>query len=143
MSDRATDETGNGLPGSGGNGYDVASERVTCYLWWCVFAVRKHSYSSTVQPLNRVVVVDELEIVKMSGKGQLVVPRDVRTKAQLAPGERFVAFPVRGGVFFKKIEAPTIRLDFDELAREIEERFKESGVKRTDVNEAVRWARRR
>jgi bifunctional DNA-binding transcriptional regulator/antitoxin component of YhaV-PrlF toxin-antitoxin module len=82
-------------------------------------------------------------MVKMSGKGQLVVPHDVRAKAQLDPGERFVAFPVRGGVLFKRIEVPSMKLDFDELVREIEARFKESGVRRTDVREALSWARRR
>lgn len=87
--------------------------------------------------------MENREIVKMSGKGQLVVPRDVRAQAQLAPGERFVAFPVRGGVLFKRIEVPSVKLDFDELAQEIEEQFKESGMKRTDIREALSWARQR
>lgn len=82
-----------------------------------------------------------VEIVKMSGKGQLVVPQDVRETAHLEPGERFVAFPVQEGVLFKKVKMPKIKVDFDSLAKEIKAQFKRNKVRKSDVSKAVKWAR--
>lgn len=86
---------------------------------------------------------DDVEIVKMSEKGQLVVPQDVRSLANLRSGERFVAFPVEDGVLFKKVAIPRVKVDFASLAKEIEAQFKKKGVRQRDVLEAVTWARRR
>jgi bifunctional DNA-binding transcriptional regulator/antitoxin component of YhaV-PrlF toxin-antitoxin module len=86
---------------------------------------------------------DDVELVKMSGKGQLVVPQDVRELAHLNPGERFVAFPVQDGVLFKKVELPKVKLDFESLSKEITEQFRKRNVRESDVKEAVRWARKR
>jgi len=87
--------------------------------------------------------MNDTEIVKMSGKGQLVVPQEVREAANLSPGERFVAFPVKEGVLFKKIKIPKVNLDFDSLSKEIEEQFKRAKVKKSDIAEAIKWARKR
>jgi bifunctional DNA-binding transcriptional regulator/antitoxin component of YhaV-PrlF toxin-antitoxin module len=85
----------------------------------------------------------EMELVKMSDKGQLVVPQDIRESQSLIPGERFVAFPVQDGVLFKKVELPKVKLDFESLAKEIEAQFKKNKVKQKDLTEAVKWARKK
>ena len=82
-----------------------------------------------------------VELVKMSEKGKLVVPQGIREISKLNPGERFVAFPVKEGVLFKRIELPKVRVDFDSLSREIEAQFKKNGMKQKDVRDAVKWAR--
>lgn len=86
---------------------------------------------------------DDFELVKMSMKGQFVVPQDVRAIAQLSPGERFVAFPVQEGVLFKRVEMPEVKLDFESLSKEVEAQFKKGKVSKKDVKEAIRWARKR
>ena len=83
----------------------------------------------------------ETEIVKMSAKGQLVVPEAIRDLEDFNPGDRFVPLPVKDGVLFKKVEIPKINVEFSELAREIEGQFKKMKVAKEDVDEAVRWAR--
>jgi bifunctional DNA-binding transcriptional regulator/antitoxin component of YhaV-PrlF toxin-antitoxin module len=85
----------------------------------------------------------DIELVKMSDKGQLVVPQDIRESQSLTPGERFVAFPVQDGVLFKKVEIPQVKLDFESLAKEIEAQFKKNKVKQKDLAEAVKWARKK
>ncbi|MFH1917225.1 MAG: hypothetical protein ABIJ21_08250 [Nanoarchaeota archaeon] len=87
--------------------------------------------------------MSETEIVKMSSKGQLVVPQTIREMAGLQEGERFVAFPIKEGVVFKRIEIPKVTLEFNSLANEIEEQFKQNHIKRKDVGDAIRWARKR
>ena len=85
----------------------------------------------------------EEELVKMSPKGQLVVPREIRNKENFKPSDRFVAFGVKGGVLFKRVNIPNVKVEFDSLSKEIARQFKEQKVKEKDVKEAVRWARRK
>ena len=84
----------------------------------------------------------DIELVKMSGKGQLVVPQDIRDTAKLNPGERFVAFPVQEGVLFKRVDIPKVKLDFKSLTKEIEGQFKKNNIKKCDIKEAIKWARK-
>lgn len=83
------------------------------------------------------------ELVKMSPKGQLVVPQDIRTDEGFSPGDRFVPVKVQGGVFFKKIEIPEISEEFEKLSRSIQQKFKNSNVRSKDVRKAVEWARKK
>ena len=85
----------------------------------------------------------DVELVKMSPKGQLVVPKDIRQEQQFKPSDRFVPFSVRGGVFFKKVKMPSVKAEFTSLAKEIEKQFRKGKVEKNDVNEAVKWARKR
>ena len=85
----------------------------------------------------------ETDLVKMSPKGQLVVPQDIRMDEGFTPGDRFVPFPVKGGILFKKVEMPDVKAEFQKLSQEIEKQFKKKKVSSEDVNEAMKWARRR
>ena len=85
----------------------------------------------------------EADLVKMSPKGQLVVSWDIRQKEGFSPGDRFVPFPVKGGVLFKKVEIPNVKAEFQQLSKEIEKQFKKQKVTPDDVNEAVKWARQK
>jgi len=84
-----------------------------------------------------------MELVKMSIKGQLVVPQEIREIAKLNPGERFVAFPVQEGVLFKKVIIPQVKLDFDALSKEIESQFRKAKIEKKDVGESIKWARKK
>ena len=59
------------------------------------------------------------ELVKMSPKGQLVVPRDIRAKEKFQPSDRFVAFGVKGGVVFKRVNMPDVKAEFESLSRRV------------------------
>ena len=83
------------------------------------------------------------ELVKMSPKGQLVVPKSIRTKERFNPSDRFVAFGVKGGVLFKRINIPNVKVEYESLSRDISKQFKKKKIKEKDVKEAMRWARRK
>ncbi|MBI5390885.1 AbrB/MazE/SpoVT family DNA-binding domain-containing protein [Candidatus Woesearchaeota archaeon] len=82
-------------------------------------------------------------IVKMSQKGQLVVPQGIREEEGLQEGDRFIPFAVKEGVLFKKVRIPDVKIEFESLTKEMRARFKEKGVTQKDVNEAVQWARKK
>ena len=85
----------------------------------------------------------EADLVKMSPKGQLVVSQSIRQKEGFKAGDRFVPFPVKGGVLFKKVEIPNVKAEFQKLSKEIEKQFKKQKVIPEDVEEAVKWARQK
>lgn len=85
----------------------------------------------------------EAEIVKMSPKGQLVVPQEIREEEGFDTGDRFMSFPVKNGVLFKRVKIPNVKVEFEKLSREIETQFKKKGVTKEDVGEAVKWTRRK
>ena len=82
----------------------------------------------------------ETELVKMSPKGQLVVPQEVRKQASFEPGDRFVAMPVEEGVLFKKVD---LKKEFERLSKETTTHFKKHKITQKDIDEAVIWARRK
>ena len=83
------------------------------------------------------------ELVKMSPKGQLVVPQNIREKEKFQEGDRFIPFHVKGGILFKKVKIPDIKAEFEKFSKEILEQFEKQNIKKEDVAEAVRWARKR
>lgn len=80
------------------------------------------------------------EIVKMSPKGQLVVPKEIREQAGFKPSDRFIAMPVEDGVIFKKIDI-NVQEEYERLSQQVQERFERKGINEDDVEDAVEWAR--
>ncbi len=82
-----------------------------------------------------------INLVKMSPKGQLVVPKDIREKEKFKPTDRFIAVSVAEGVLFKRIELPDME-EFESLSREVSKQLQKQSVKPKDIGKAVRWARK-
>ena len=80
------------------------------------------------------------EIVKMSPKGQLVVPKNIREQAEFNPSDRFIAVQVEDGVMFKKINF-NIKEEYKKLSKKVQQRFEDEGLSKEEVEEAVEWAR--
>lgn len=83
----------------------------------------------------------EEELVKMSGKGQLVVPQKIRRREGFVNTDRFVAIAVKGGVLFKKVNIPSVKIEFESLSKELRAHLKSQKVNLSDTDGAVRWAR--
>ena len=83
-----------------------------------------------------------ISTTKLSSKGQVVIPEDVRKELGLEPGAQFVVMGEGDVVILKKIEAPD-RREFLALARKVRAEARRAGMKRSDVKKAVRASRRR
>ena len=79
---------------------------------------------------------------KLSSKGQVVIPEDVRKELGLEPGTQFVVMGEGDLVILKRIEAPD-RSEFQALAKKVGSQARKAGMKRSDVKNAVRTVRRR
>lgn len=80
------------------------------------------------------------DVVKMSKKGQLVVPKDIREKEHLEPSDKFIAIPIKDGVIFKRIKIDLDK-EYIELKKKVRERFEEEEIDEDEVEKAVEWAR--
>ncbi len=79
---------------------------------------------------------------RMSSKGQVVIPEDVRIRLGLEAGARFVVVGEDDVIILKTIPRPAMS-EFDNLIREARRRAKASRMKRSDVAGAVKRARGR
>jgi AbrB family looped-hinge helix DNA binding protein len=79
---------------------------------------------------------------KMSSKGQVVIPEEIRKQLGLKPGIQFVVVGDRDVVILKAISPPSMD-DFDELIREARRQARKTGMKRSDVTRAIAATRRR
>jgi antitoxin PrlF len=79
------------------------------------------------------------DIIKVSSKGQIVIPREVRKKLGVKSGEKLLVLTRDGDILLRK----TKELSLDDIAENIEKVTKEQGI---DVDkllaEAVEWARK-
>jgi len=82
------------------------------------------------------------ELVKMSSKGQLVVPYSIRRRSKLHEGDRFIAVDIREGVIFKKVRIPEVKIRFEKLSKDMALHFKKHHITQKDIDDAVRWARK-
>ncbi len=83
-----------------------------------------------------------LATTKMSSKGQVVIPEDIRKRLRLKAGSQFVVVGENDVVILKAISPPSME-DFDALIAEARQKGKEAGLKPSDITAAIAKARGR
>lgn len=83
-----------------------------------------------------------LATTRMSSKGQVVIPEGVRNRLHLEAGAQFVVVGDDDVVILKTIQCPSMT-EFDGLIRKARKQARSSGMKRTDITEAISRARGR
>jgi AbrB family looped-hinge helix DNA binding protein len=78
----------------------------------------------------------------MSSKGQVVIPEEVRKRLKLKEGMQFVVLGEKDVVILKAITEPSLD-EFDALIKQARAQAKQAGLKRSDIDAAVREARGR
>jgi len=84
----------------------------------------------------------EVATTKMSSKGQVVIPEEIRRRLRLKAGSRFVVVADKDTVIFKAIAPPSMG-EFDELIAEARKQARRAGMKRSDITAAVKKSRAR
>jgi len=85
-------------------------------------------------------MTEEIEdIIKVSSKGQIVIPREVRKKLGVKGGEKLLVLTRNGDILLRK----TKEVSIEDIANKIEKATSEESIDvDTIVAEAVEWARR-
>jgi AbrB family looped-hinge helix DNA binding protein len=83
-----------------------------------------------------------LATTKMSSKGQVVIPEEVRKRLNLKAGAQFVVIGENDVVILKSISPPSVH-EFDELIAKARREAKVAGLKQADIQDAIAKARGR
>lgn len=83
-----------------------------------------------------------LATTRMSSKGQVVIPEDVRDRLKLMPGVQFVVVGEGDVVILKTITHPSMKR-FDSLIQQARQQARMSAMKQSDILKAVRTVRGR
>lgn len=83
-----------------------------------------------------------LATTRLSSKGQVVIPEEIRDQLGLESGTQFVVVGDRDVVILKAISAPSMK-EFDNLIIRARQQARKSGLKRSDVDAAVAKVRGR
>lgn len=79
---------------------------------------------------------------RMSSKGQVVIPEEIRDKLGLTAGTQFVVIGDNGVVILKTLAPPKMS-DFGELVAQARRQARKAGLKRSDVANAVNAEKKR
>ena len=77
-----------------------------------------------------------LTTTRMSSKGQVVIPEEIRDRLGLQSGTQFVVVGDRDVVILKAISAPSMK-EFDNLIGQARQQGRKSGLKKSDIDAAV------
>jgi len=87
----------------------------------------------------------EVEITKMSSRGQVVIPLDIREEMKAKEGTLFAVFGSNDTIVLKKVETPSkerLIKDLQQIAKKGKERARKLGIKESDVPDIVHRFRR-
>ena len=79
---------------------------------------------------------------KLSSKGQVVIPEEVRNQLGLKTGDQFVVVGEGDAIILKTITPPSIR-DFDAIIEKARKQVKATRMKRADIAKAIAKVRGR
>lgn len=79
---------------------------------------------------------------KLSSKGQVVIPEEVRKKLHLKEGDQFVVIGKGDAVILKTISPPSLD-EFNDLLKEAQVQAKKAGMKKEDIKKAIKRVRAR
>lgn len=79
---------------------------------------------------------------RMSSKGQVVIPEEIRSKLGLHAGAQFVVMAARGAVVLRQLTAPSMA-EFDAIVSTARATARRTGMKKSDILAAIAKVRKR
>ncbi len=80
--------------------------------------------------------MESLATTRMSSKGQVVIPEEIRDRLGLKAGTQFVVVGNRDVVILKAISAPSVK-EFNDLIGQARQQVRRAGLRKSDVEAAV------
>ncbi len=84
----------------------------------------------------------KLATTKLSSKGQVVIPEEIRKRLGLEAGSQFIVVADKDAIILKTISPPSLD-EFDELIREARQQARKAGMKPSAIKKAIAEVRDR
>lgn len=82
----------------------------------------------------------EVEITKMTSRGQVVIPQDIREEAGLEEGEKFLVYDVDGNIILKRIkniDKVKSTGEFEKVFASLWKTARQKGITKQDVEKEM------
>lgn len=86
--------------------------------------------------------MSNLATTKLSSKGQVVIPEEIRDQMRLHTGDQFLVIAEKGVMILKTIEKPNMS-QYKDLITKTRKLAKSSGLSEQDVLRAIKVARKK
>jgi len=83
----------------------------------------------------------EVELTRVSEKGQIVIPISLRKVMKIHKADQFLVFGEGNTIILKKVEKPAFEKSFEEIAKPLQKVIKEEGFTREDLNKIIKEVR--
>jgi antitoxin PrlF len=83
----------------------------------------------------------ELKLTKVSSKGQVVIPQDIRELVGLSPGDTLVVYGEKDTIMLKKLKKPDLKKEFLELFEKVNRKILALGITEEDILKASKEVR--
>lgn len=78
---------------------------------------------------------------KMSTRGQIVIPEEIREDRELKSGAEFIVISEGDCIVLKEIKSPP-RKELKQILDNANKKAKKLGIKKSDISDAIRIARK-
>jgi len=83
-----------------------------------------------------------IEVVNLSSKGQLVIPKDMREEMGLNPKDKFVLVNDKDTIILKRLQEEEVKSRMISLMKIFTKEFKEAGITQEDLAREIKAARK-
>ena len=81
-------------------------------------------------------------ITAMSTRGQIVLPKKIRSALNLDAGTQFIVFSDQGNILLKPITEPKLS-DFEAVLKKAKQWASENGLQESDIGDAIKAVRKK
>ncbi len=83
------------------------------------------------------------EVVSVSSKGQIVIPKEIRDAMGITKGEKFIIVNDRDAILLKRLKDSDLKKRMHKLLDYFSDKFEEEGITKDDIEKEIAQARRR
>ncbi|MCC2666796.1 MAG: AbrB family transcriptional regulator [Gammaproteobacteria bacterium] len=78
---------------------------------------------------------------RMSSKGQVVIPEEIRKALKLKEGKQFIVLGKKDVILLKAIRSPSMK-NFDYLIAQAKKQARQSKIKKSDIQKTIKKVRK-
>ena len=83
-----------------------------------------------------------IEVVNLSSKGQLVIPKNMREEMRLNQKDKFVLVNDKDTIIMKRLQEEEIKFRMKSLMKELTKGFNEKGITKEDLRKEIKSVRK-